>query len=125
MNLQTLKNTVPRRLSNGRPSTTLTDKEWQTRLEIMKLYITPYKNKTRMSGRFSRESGNEYTDKEYDGITNWQSYCSFINSILQTIRNGEHDFCYFDYQIADLLKFHYDTLRTRYKDGYFEVWLER
>jgi hypothetical protein len=89
----------------------------------MKLYITPYKKDiTRMGGKYSKESGMEMNN--YDGITNWQSYCTYINDVLKNIRKGYHEFCYFTYQIVDLLKFHYDDLKTRYCDGYWEVWLD-
>lgn len=124
MNLESLKNIKPTRTTHGRPSSTLTDKEWQNELSIMKLYITPYnKNITRMGGKFSRGQENMIDGKEYDGMTNWQSYCSYINDVLRNIRKGNRDFVYFGYQIIDLLKFHYDDLKTRYCDGYWEVWL--
>lgn len=122
MNLETLKEIKPTRTMQARPSSTLTDKEWQNQLEAMKLYITPHKKSvTRMGGKFSKESGKQI--ENYDGITNWQSYCVYINDVLKNIRKGHHEYCYFGYQIIDLLKFHYDDLRTKYCDGYWEVWL--
>ena len=51
------------------------------------------------------ESGNTYT-----GDTQWQRYCKYINSVLVAIRKGEVDYCYFVYQIQDLLKFEHDRL---------------
>ncbi|MBQ4523369.1 MAG: hypothetical protein IJA10_10550 [Lachnospiraceae bacterium] len=126
MNLETLKEIKPSRFNNGKPSPTLTDKEWQHQFLAMKLYITPYnKSVTRMGGKFSRESGKEYENNEYDGTTNWQSYYSYVNDVLKNIRAGKHDFCYYGYQIVDLLKFHMNNLKTKYCDGYWEVWLER
>lgn len=123
MNLETLKEIKPTRTTHGRPSYTLTDKEWQNQFATMKLYITPHKKSvTRMGGKFSQESGIHI--ENYDGITNWQSYCSYINDILKNIRAGNRDYCYFGYQIIDLLKFHYNNLKTKYCDGYWEVWLE-
>lgn len=116
------------RIGNGRPDASLTDKEWQNEFALRKLYITPYsKHVTKFGGKYSqgRKSWNSEFDGEYKGVTNWQQYCSYINSVLSAIRSGEHDYCYYKYQIMDLLKFHYDTLRTRYCDGYWEVWLER
>lgn len=116
------------RMGSGRPELGLTDKEWQEELSIRKLYITPYgEHVTKLTGRYSRESNlwNSETDGEYHGPTNWKQYCDYINSVLSAIRSGERDYCYYKYQIMDLLKFHYDTLRTRYCDGYWEVWLER
>ena len=123
MNLESLKDIKPTRTTNGRPSSSLTDKEWQNQFSVIKLYIKPYeKSVTRFGGKGSRELG--MVQENYDGITNWQSYCAYINDVLKNLRRGNHDFCYFGYQIVDLLKFHYNTLRTRYCDGYWEVWLE-
>lgn len=116
------------RMGNGRPEPGLTDKEWQNELSIRKLYITPHpKRITKLGGRYSRGANlwNPEIDGEYHGTTNWQQYCTYINSVLSTIRSGDHDYCYYKYQIMDLLKFHYESLRTKYCDGYWEVWLER
>ena len=114
--------------TNGRPDSNMTDERWQKEFNVRKLFITPNDKKhKRMGGKFSRESGtwNEEKDGEYLGMTNYQEYCSYINDVLENIRAGQIDYCYFIYHIMDLLKFHYDDLRTRYCDGYWEVWLER
>ena len=116
------------RMGSGRPEPGLTDKEWQEELAIRKLYITPYKSRiVKLTCRYARQSHLYDPDvgNEYHGPTNWKQYCDYINSVLSAIRSGERDYCYYKYQIMDLLKFHYDTLRTRYCDGYWEVWLER
>lgn len=115
--------------TDGRPSSSLTDKKWQEELNVRKVFITPYNDKEPkcLSGKYSKESTNwgQEAQNSYDGCTNWQSYCSYINDILHNIRSGQVDYCYYIYQILDLLKFHYDDLRTRYCDGYWEVWLEK
>lgn len=116
--------------TNGRPSSTLTDEKWQKEFNIRKLFVKPVnKNITKLGQKnaTSRETGywNEETMGTYYGATNWQDYCSFINDVLSNIRAGQVDYIYFIYQIMDLLKFHYDDLRTKYCDGYWEVWLER
>lgn len=114
--------------TDGRPSSALTDKKWQKEFELRKLFIKPYKKSIKKLGRqFSKESGkwNIDTMGEYLGQTNWQEYCSYINDVLKNIRAGQIDYCYFIYQIMDLVKFHYDNLKTKYCDGYWEVWLER
>ena len=114
--------------TNGRPDSNMTDERWQKEFNIRKLFITPNDKKhKRMGGKFSRESGtwNEEKDGEYLGMTNYQEYCSYINDVLKNIRAGQIDYCYFIYHIMDLLKFHYDDLRTKYCDGYWEVWLEK
>lgn len=114
--------------TNGRPTSTLTDEKWQKEFNVRKMFITPYsKNVKRLGGKFSKESGmwNEEIMGEYHGETNWNSYCRYINDVLDNIRAGQVDYCYFIYQILDLARFHYNDLTTRYCDGYWEVWLQR
>lgn len=115
--------------TNGRPSSTLTDEKWQKEFNIRKLFVKPVSCITKLGQnmQYSKETGywNEETMGTYYGTTNWQEYCSFINDMLRNIRAGQVDYCYYIYQIMDLLKFHYNNLRTRYCDGYWEVWLEK
>lgn len=114
--------------TNGRPSHNLTDEKWQKEFNVRKLFITPHnKNITRLKGQNSKETGiwNEETQGTYYGQTNWQQYCNYINDVLRNIRSGQIDYCYYIYQIMELAKFHIDTLKTRYCDGYWEVWLEK
>ena len=113
--------------TNGRPTSTLTNEKWQKEFNVRKMFITPYEQDLkRLGGKYSKESGmwNEETMGKYHGATNWQEYCSYINDVLKNIRAGQIEYCYFIYQIMELAKFHYNTLRTRYCDGYWEVWLE-
>lgn len=114
--------------TNGRPSSTLTDEKWQKEFNIRKMFIVPYdKTIKRLKGLCCKEFGkwNEETHGTYCGETNWQSYCCYINDVLSNIRSGQIDYCYFVYQIMDLAKFHYEDLRTKYCEGYWEVWLEK
>lgn len=113
--------------TNGRPSPTLTDEKWQKEFNLRKIFITPHNKKVKqLRGQNSKESGkwNEETQGTYHGQTNWQEYCTYINDVLRNIRSGQVDYCYYIYQIMELAKFHIDTLKTRYRDGYWEVWLE-
>lgn len=114
--------------TDGQPSSSLTDKKWQKEIEIRKLFIQPYKDghTKKLTGKYAIESGkwSEEIHGKYLGCTNWQSYCTYINDILRNIRAGQVDYCYFIYQILDLLKFHFNDLKTRYRDGYWEVWLD-
>lgn len=113
--------------TNGRPSASLTDKKWQKEFRIRKLFLTPYgKEVKKLGGKYSKESGswNEETRGAYYGRTNWQEYCAYINDVLGNIRAGQRDYCYFIYQIMELARFHKDTLKTKYCNGYWEVWLE-
>lgn len=111
---------------NGMPSNSYTNEKWKEEFEIMKLITIPT-SETKMSGKYSRESGfwNEESMGTYYGATNWQDYCKYINDVLSNIRANQVDYCYYFYQIADLLRFHLNELQTRYCDGYWEVWLER
>ena len=114
--------------TNGRPTSLLTNEKWQREFELRKCFITPYeKNVKKLGGRYSKAARcwNEETMGEYKGETNWQEYCSYINDVLSNIRAGQVDYCYYIYQIMQLLKFHYNDLKTKYCDGYWEVWLER
>lgn len=127
MTLEELKEMKIVSNTNGRPSSNLTDEKWQKEFNVRKLFITPHsKNIKKLGGQNSKESGkwNEETQGTYHGQTNWQEYCAYINDVLRNIRSGQIDYCYYIYQIIDLAKFHFDTLKTRYKDGYWEVWLE-
>lgn len=110
--------------TEGRPPASLTDRKWQQEFHIRKMFITPYPAKVRkLGGKFSRESG-AWNNTKYYGQTNWQEYCAYINDVLRNIRKGGIDYCYYIFQITDLLKFHHHDLRTKYCDGYWEVWLD-
>ena len=114
--------------TNGRPTSFMTDEKWQKEFNLRKMFITPHpKEIKKLKGKCSMESGmwNEEAQGKYDGCTSWQSYCSYINDILNNIRSGQVDYCYYIYQILDIAKFHYNTLKTKYCNGYWEVWLER
>lgn len=54
--------------------------------------------------------------QEYHGKTQYQRYCDFINSVLKNIRDGHIDYCFYIYQISELLKYEHDNLKV--------VWLE-
>lgn len=115
--------------TNGRPTSSMTDEKWQKEFNLRKLFITPHpKEITEFGGMYSREYGiwNEETRGIYHGRTNWQEYCRYINDILRVVRSGQVDYCYFIYQIMDLAKFNFGNreLKTKYCDGYWEVWLE-
>lgn len=113
--------------TNGRPTSSMTNEKWQKEFNLRKMFITPHPQEIKkLKGKYSKESGvwSEETQGKYDGCTSWQSYCSYINDILNNIRSGQVDYCYYIYQILDIAKFHYNTLKTKYCDGYWEVWLE-
>lgn len=126
MTLEELKELKIVSNTDGRPTDDLTDEKWQKEFRIRKLFVKPHPSDVKkMKGLYTREVNfwNEETMGTYDGCTNWITYCKYINDVLDNIRSGQTDYCYFVYQILDLLKFHYDTLKTKYCDGYWEVWL--
>lgn len=120
-------------LSAGRPNPNMTDAQWQQYFSVMKLLIKPSKTrKMKCTAANMVINGCNMDGKiEYKGDTSYMNYCKYINSVLSTIR-GEHsdvprhDYCYFIYQIADLLKYEHDRLRTKYmsENECFEVWLD-
>ena len=105
----------------SRPIDTLDDNTWQQMFQVLKMKTTPSVEKKmtcKPVGGLDRGSdGNE---------TEYYRYRAYINDVLKEIRSGRHDYCYYEYQIKDLLKYEHDRLRTRYiSDGkYFDVWLE-
>lgn len=62
----------------------------------------------------------------YHGKTQYQYYCDFINDILLNIRNGEIDYCFFIYQISELLKYEHDRLYAEWlpEDRCFKLCLK-
>lgn len=130
MTLEELKEMKIVSNTTGRPSSNLTDEKWQKEFNVRKMFVRPYDRRIKkMNGLYANTTENGNWDEEkqglYHGYTNWQSYCSFINGVLDTIRSGQVDFCYYIYQIMDLARFHYNDLKTKYYDGYWEVWLEK
>lgn len=95
--------------TTGRPPENYTDLQWQQDFIRIKESINP---SSLRKMKFSRDPNNpNYT---YHGKTQYQYYCSFINNILSTIRNGESDYCYCIYQVAELLKYEHDKLKTKW-----------
>lgn len=91
----------------------MTNEEWQTYFTKLRNKIKPISER-RMRTTYSMWI-NGYKDIsyfEYRGNTEWENYCKFINSILNAIRRGKSDYCFYIYQIADLLKFEHDRLKV-------------
>lgn len=109
---------------NRRP-VNITNKEWQQMFNVLKLTTPVSKEKKYRNSTSVTVNGIYQKEKE---TTQWRYYTQYINSVLSNIRNGEHDICYFIYQIKDLLQFENTRLKTKLvnDDGflYFDVWLE-
>lgn len=95
-----------------------TDSEWQKYFAGLKMIVQPVREQ-RMGGVRSIKLQD---GEQYKGDTNAIRYKNFINDILSNIRHGGTDFCYYIYQIADLLKYEH-SLRAKYRPEYecFEV----
>lgn len=115
-------------LTAGRPDYNMTDEKWQQRFAVMRLMTKQSRLKRMSASKANLISGHKDSEEfAYHGETLYSTYCSFINGVLSTIRvNGRHDYCYYIYQITDLLRFEHDRLRTKYlpESGCFEVWLD-
>ena len=111
---------------DGRPSDNMTDKIWQSVFkEIQKRNIPFIDGETkRMKCRYIRAAIDENGQYMPDQTTTYQRYCMFINSTLRDIRLGKVAYAYYLHQIFVLLRFH-PELHTRFKDYYWEVWLDK
>lgn len=115
--------------NNARPSQDMTDESWQMFFDYIKDKVKPTSNK-RMYSRslpvvvYGLPSQCTYT---YHGDTQWEIYCKYINDVLSSIRRGENDYCFYPYQITELLRFEHDKLRTKWlpHSRCFQVWLEQ
>ena len=109
----------------GRPRLDWDNSKWNIYFTALKQKVTPIsdsKFRTLPVTRCHLQSG-----EEYKGETSYQHYCNFINDVLTSIRMGEVDYCYYIYQIADLLRYE-PKLKTRLccedrLSPYFIVWL--
>lgn len=53
------------------------------------------------------------TETQYNLIPD-RSYADFINDILFEIRRGGTEYCFYVFQVMDLLRFEYDTLNVEW-----------
>lgn len=109
----------------GRPCSHWSDERWQQHFRVLRLKVKPIKN--RKYRKMNYVPIKHPKDEDWHGETNYQCYCKYINEVLTSIRLGYKDYCYYIYQIADLLKFE-PNLKTRFCGGdelspYIEVWL--
>ena len=105
----------------------INDKEWQQMFSLLKLTTPASKDKRFKNTTSSIKINGRYQQEKEE--TQWRYYIQYINSVLSNIRNGEHDVCFFSYQIKDLLRFENARLKTKLinDDGfiYFDVWLDK
>lgn len=90
-----------------------TNEQWQLDFEKLRLSAVPSENERMVVPREVTRS--QY--QEYHGDTQYQYYCRFINDILANIRRGRVDYCFYIYQVAELLRFEQNRLQA--------TWLEK
>lgn len=125
MNLEDLKQLGRKE----RPPKDMTEFQWNQYFDILKM-TTEQSNEKKMRRSYSPILVNGYRDDSqfaYCGETQWSRYCQFINSVLNTIRHNEFDYCFCIYQIVDLLKFEHDRLEVKWLNQYecFQVSLKK
>jgi len=93
---------------------TLSDSEWQVYFQILKRLVQSSTN-TYCGSHYNHKSGDIYQ----------QDYCTFIDSVLRSLRSGNVDYCFHIYQIVDLLNYEKDRLQTQWlpKHKCFKVYL--
>lgn len=98
----------------------MTDSEWQIHFEEIKKQVHPSRFRYLYYPKYREQDGR------YCGETLYQTYCNFINDILSVIRCGKIDYCFYVYQIAELLK-HEPKLKSKWvpQDECFQVWIDK
>mgnify|MGYP007029282523 CR=1 FL=1 len=88
-------------------------------IEVWEEMFSKMKRENIPSGKRLMGGGSDLLDCSFT------TYRRFINSVLKVIRKGEQDYCYYAYQIKDLLRFEPD-LQVIYDaiNEVFIVWLE-
>lgn len=99
-------------LSAKSPPMDYTNSQWQFDFANLKSQIKQCSS----SLMPSIKEASETIYQEYHGKTQYQRYCDFINSILKNIRCGHIDYCFYIYQVAELLKYEHSNLKV--------TWLE-
>lgn len=101
----------------SRPDPAMTDMEWQEYLNKISECVSPADEDKLTFNYTGRIFGSEYC-----GDSQYMYYKRFINSVLASIRKGEEDYCFYIYQIIELLRFEHDRLQCEWlpEDGVFK-----
>ena len=105
-----------------------TEKDWQEILNFTEeetVALVGYNNPHEIKGSRIFVSLGSDNDNKSDEENKRTYYKKFISDISNNIKKGNIDYCYYDYQIKELLKYHPFNLQTRKCNGCIEVWLER
>lgn len=87
-----------------KPPKGYTNSQWQEDFEFLKLVIVPDEYKQSLLS--NQSNYNDY----HGGYFQYQYYATFIKDVLSNIRSGNVDYCYYIYQISDLLLFEHERL---------------
>ena len=94
----------------GSPPSGYTDEQWQRDFSVLKSLV----KKSKFNQMTVIPENSNYKDEPYHGKSQYQYYCDFINDILSQIRKGKIDYCFYIYQIAELLKYEHDSLNAEW-----------
>lgn len=94
-----------------KPPENYTDEQWQSDFQKLRNEIRPSALREMPTVPETIKEG-----QVYHGKTEYQCYCDFINDILLNIRDGNTDYCFYIYQIADLLKYEHDRLQATWSE---------
>lgn len=105
---------------SGKPPEDYTDEQWQLDFDVIKMKVQPSQSSNMPTVPDVKVYGI------YHGKTQYQCYCDFINNILSNIRCGQVDYCFYIYQIAELLKYEHERLKATWlkTEGCFCLSLE-
>ena len=106
----------------GMPPSDYSDWQWQQDFKRIKSIINPSQFKKM---NIIPEPVN--VNGTYYGKTQYQYYCEFINDILSNIRRGKTDYCFYIYQVSELLKYEHDRLQAQWlpEEKCFKLWLNK
>lgn len=115
-------------LNARKPQVGMSPRQWQTYFRGMRMMVKPAKlNRIHISACYHRYEPSCDGYSPYYGDTLWQQYCKFINDILKSIRSGDEDYCFYIYQIAELLRYEHERLQAEWLPDMncFKVWLSK
>ena len=104
--------------SNGEPRGNMTDSQWEKCFNQLRKMTRQSRHKNIVC----RDDLNKYFSKLYNNQElsdpSLERYSQFINGILKSIRGGKEDYCFYVYQVADLLQFEHEHLKVRWMPAY-------
>ena len=104
----------------------MTSDQWGECFNEIKKHIKQIKHRTITSYNDVNTFFGSLYNSHISSDDTFERYSQFINGILKTIRAGREDYCFYVYQIADLLQFEHEHLIAEWipRWGCFRVRLE-